>query len=65
MTIGSKFKPLTNVKKNFNFLCDGDSRYPSVDTVKLGKTIKNMGNALAKIVKKFIFSKVKFTLPVY
>ena len=36
-----------------------------VDTVKLGKTIKNMGNALAKIVKKFIFSKMKFTLPVY
>ena len=35
-------------------------RYPSVDTVKLEKTLKNMGNALAKIVKKTIFSEMKF-----
>ena len=62
---GNKFQPLTNVKKNSNFLCNGDSRYPSLDTVKLGKTLKNMGNALAKIVKKFFFSKMKFALPVY
>ena len=27
--------------------------------------LKNMGNVLAKIVKKFIFSKMKFALPVY
>ena len=65
MTIGNKFQPLTNVKKNSNFLCGGDSSYPSVDTVKLGKTLKNMGSILAKIVKKFIFSKMKFALPVY
>ena len=36
-------------------------RYPSVGTMKLGKTLKNMGNVLAKIVKKFIFSKIKLT----
>ena len=65
VTIGNKFQPLTNVKKNSNFLCGGDSRYPSLDTAKLGKTLKNRGNALAKIVKKFIFSKMKFALPVY
>ena len=29
--------------------------------MKLGKTLKNMGNALAKIVKKSIFSKMKLT----
>ena len=65
VTIGNKFQPLTNVKKNCNFLCGGDSRYPFSDTVKLGKTLKNMDNVLAKIVKKFIFSKMKFSLPVY
>ena len=65
VTIDNKIHPLTNVKKNSNFLCGGDSRYPSLDTVKLGKTLKNMGSALAKIVKKFIFSKMKFVLPVY
>ena len=27
--------------------------------MKLGKTLKNMGNVLAKIVKKSIFSKIK------
>ena len=32
-------------------------RYPSVDTMKLGKTLKNMSNVLAKPVKKSIFSK--------
>ena len=32
---------------------------PSVDTMKLGKTVKNMGSVLAKIVKKSIFSKMK------
>ena len=31
---------------------------PSVDTVKLGKTLENMSSALAKIVKKFISSKI-------
>ena len=31
-------QPLTNVKKNSDFLCGGDSRY-SADTVKLGKTL--------------------------
>ena len=65
VTIGNKFQPLTNVKKNSNFLCGGDSRYPFVHTMKSGKTLKNMGNVLAKIVKKFIFSKMKFALPVY
>ena len=35
--------------------------YPSVGTMKLGKTLKNMGNVLAKIVKKSIFSKIKLT----
>ena len=29
--------------------------------MKLGKTLKNMGNALAKIVEKSIFSKMKLT----
>ena len=38
---------------------------PLLDTIKLGKTLKNMGNVLAKIVKKSIFSKMKFSLPVY
>ena len=65
VTIGNKFQSLTNLKKNSKFLCSGDSRYPSVDTVKLGKTLKTMDNALAKIVKKFIFSKIQFALPVY
>ena len=46
VTIGNKFQPLTNVKKNSNFSYSGDSRYPSVDTLKLGKTLKNMGNVL-------------------
>ena len=64
MTIVNKLQQLTNVKKNFNFICGGDSRV-SVDTGKLGKTLKNMGNVLAKIVKKSIFSKMKFALPVY
>ena len=27
--------------------------------MKLGKTLKNMGNVLAKIVKKSVFSKMK------
>ena len=65
VTVGNKFQPLTNVKKNFNILCGEDSRYPSVDTVKLGKTLKNMGNFFAKIVKKFIFNKTKLALPIY
>ena len=64
VTIVNKFQPLTYVKRNSNFLCGGDSKYPSADTVKLGKTLKNMDNVLAKVVKKFIFSKMKFTLPV-
>ena len=29
--------------------------------MKLGKTLKNMGNVLAKIMKKSIFSKMKLT----
>ena len=33
----------------------------SVGTMKLRKTLKNMGNILAKIVEKFIFSKMKLT----
>ena len=49
-------QPLTNVQKK---LCCGGPRYPSVDTVKLEKTLKNMSNILAKIVKKSIFSKIK------
>ena len=36
-----------------------------VDTIKLGNTLKNMDNELAKIVKRFIFSKMKFAWPVY
>ena len=32
---------------------------PSADTMKLRKTFKNMGNVLAKIMKKSIFSKIK------
>ena len=36
--------------------------HPSVDTMKLRKTLKNMGNVLAKIVEKPIFSKMN--LPV-
>ena len=31
VTIGNKFQPLTNVKKNSNFFCGGYSRYPSLD----------------------------------
>ena len=62
-TITNTFQPLTNVKKNFNFLCGRG--YPPVNTVKLRKTLKNMSNALAKIVKNSIFSKIKFALPVY
>ena len=34
-------------------------RYPSVDTMKLRKTLKNMGKVLPKIVKNSIFSKIK------
>ena len=30
--------------------------------MKLGKTLKNMGNLLAKIVEKSIFSKMKLTI---
>ena len=30
--------------------------------MKLGKTFKNMGNVLAKIVKKSVFSKMKLTI---
>ena len=37
----------------------GMNLYSSVDTMKLGKTFKNVGNFLAKIVKKSIFSKMK------
>ena len=60
--IVNKFQPLTNIKKNCYFICGGDSRYLSVDTVKLGK---NMGNVLAKILKKSIFSKMKYALPLH
>ena len=65
VTIGNKFQPLTNDKKNSNFLCGGDSKYTSLETLKLGKNLKKMGNVLTKIEKKFIFSKMKFSLPVY
>ena len=34
-------------------------RYSSVDTVKLEKTLKNMGNVPAKIAKKSIFNELK------
>ena len=37
--------------------------HPSVDTMKLRKSLKNMGIVLAKIVDKPIFSKMN--LPVY
>ena len=63
VTIGNMFQPLTNV--NSDLLCDWDLRYSSEDTVKLGKTLKAMGNVLAKIVKTLIFSKMKFSLSVY
>ena len=43
----------------------GDSRCLSVGTVKLGKTLKNMGKVFAKIVTKLIFSKMKFALQIY
>ena len=59
MTLVNEFQPSTNAKKNSIFLCGGGPRYPSVDTVKLGKTLKNMDNVLAKIVKKSIFSKME------
>ena len=36
-------------------------RYPSVGTMKLGKTLKNMDNDLAKNVKKSILSKMELT----
>ena len=36
-------------------------RYASAGTMKLEKTLKNMDNVLAKIVKKSIFSKMKLT----
>ena len=35
---------------------------PSTGTMKLRKTLKNMGNLLAKIVEKSIFSKMKLTI---
>ena len=60
--IVSKFLPLTNIKKNCYFICSGDSRYPTVGTVKLGE---NMDNVLAKILKKSIFSKMKYALPLH
>ena len=59
MTLVNKFQPLTNFKKNSILLCGGGPRYPSVDTLKLGNTLKNMGNVIVKIVKKSIFSKIK------
>ena len=37
MAIGNKFQPLTNDKKNSIFLCGGDSRYQSVDTLPMKK----------------------------
>ena len=33
----------------------------SVGNMELGKTLKNMGKVLAKIVKKSVFSKMKLT----
>ena len=36
----------------------GSKIHPSVDTMKLGKTFKNMDEVLRKIVKKSVFSKM-------
>ena len=46
-------------QKELTLLCDGGPRYPSVDTVILEMTLKNMGNVLAKIVKKSIYNEMK------
>ena len=54
VTIGNKFHPLTNFKKNSNFLCGGDSRFTSLDTAKLGKTQK-YGQFPSKNFKKVRF----------
>ena len=42
-----------------SFSCGKGPRYPSVDTVKLEKTLKNMSNIFTKIVKKSIFIEIK------
>ena len=54
VTIRNKFQPLTNVKKNSNFYVVGIQDI-SVQTLKLGKAVKNIGNVRAKIVKKIHF----------
>ena len=59
LSVVNEFHPLTKVKKNSIFSCVGGPRYPSVNTVKLEKTFKNMSNVLGKLVKKFVFSKMK------
>ena len=41
-------------------MCRG-SKYPSVNMVKLGKTLKNKSNVLGKIVKNPVFSKMKLS----
>ena len=37
LSVVNEFHPLIKVKKNSIFLCAGGPRYPSVNTVKLGK----------------------------
>ena len=60
-TIGNKFQPLTNVKKNSNFLCGGDSRYLCVDT-EIRKGCQKYGQCLRKNCEKNSFL-VKWNLP--
>ena len=50
-------KMLEKISKRY--LCVGGPRYPSVNTGKLGKTLKNMSNFLGKNMKKSVFSKMK------
>ena len=54
MTISNKFQVLTNVRKNFNFLCGGDSRYPSVDT-EIRKDSQKYGQCSCKNREKVHF----------
>ena len=61
MLVVNEFQPVTNVKKNYIFLCSGGLRYHSEDTVKVGKNLKSIDNVLEKIVKKPIFSERKLT----
>ena len=61
MLVVNEFQPVTNVKKNYIFLCVVGLRYHSEGTAKVGKTLKSIDNVLEKIVKKPIFSERKLT----